>query len=342
MRLVPLIDLSGWTNGDPATRARIAADLDDGCRRVGFLEITGHGVDPAVAQAMNDAADAFFALPLEEKLRRRPPRPEVNRGYAAAGSEGLAYSIGAENPPDLFEAFNIGEEHVPDDPWHAAERHRIFAPNVWPETPATFRPALLAWFDEAKRVAQLLTEVFAVALGLPEGFFRDKTDRSTNTLRVVHYERRGPAAPVLDGQMRMGAHTDFGICTVLYADPVPGLQIVGPDGLWHDVVPAAGNLVVNIGDLTALWTNDRWRSTLHRVVPPPADLDGPFVRRSAAFFHDGNYDALVECLPTCTSADDPPRYGPVVAGEHLLAKVMAPRSFRVADATSTVGTRPVG
>ena len=136
----------------------------------------------------------------------------------------------------------------------------------------------------------------------------------------------------------MGAHTDYGIVTVLWAEPVAGLQIVGPDGEWIDVIPADDALVVNLGDLTAQWTNDHWRSTVHRVVPPTV-VAGPAVRRSAAFFLDGNWDAVVECLPTCTSADDPPRYAPVTAGQHLMAKLMGPRLLRASDAVDTSGDR---
>ncbi|HEX3089904.1 MAG TPA: 2OG-Fe(II) oxygenase family protein, partial [Ilumatobacteraceae bacterium] len=116
-----------------------------------------------------------------------------------------------------------------------------------------------------------------------------------------------------------------------------GLQIVAPDGDWIDVMPADDALVINLGDLTAQWTNDQWRSTVHRVVPP--SVSGPAVRRSAAFFLDGNWDALIECLPTCTSATDPPRYPPVTAGDHLMAKLMGPRLLRASDATDTSGNR---
>jgi isopenicillin N synthase-like dioxygenase len=137
----------------------------------------------------------------------------------------------------------------------------------------------------------------------------------------------------------MGAHTDYGIVTVLYADRVPGLQIVGPDGAWHDVMPAEQALLVNLGDLLAQWTNDRWRSTLHRVVPPAHGADGRSSRRSVAFFHDGNYDAMIECLPTCCGPENPPKYPAVRAGDHLMAKLLGPRTFTASDATSTAGDR---
>jgi isopenicillin N synthase-like dioxygenase len=170
----------------------------------------------------------------------------------------------------------------------------------------------------------------ASALDMPAGFFARHTDYSPDVLRVNWYR---PSEPALPGQQRMGAHSDYGVLTVLLADRVPGLQIVAPDGEWVGVEPEPGCFLVNLGDLLAQWTNDRWRSTLHRVVP------GGHLRRSAAFFHEANSDALVEVLPTCVTASRPARYAPVLAGEHLMAKLLGPRELRRSDATSTVGER---
>ena len=174
--------------------------------------------------------------------------------------------------------------------------------------------------------------LFRCFIGLEDGFFVDKTDHSTDTLRVNHYERSPGEPDPVAGEHRMGAHTDYGILTILYADRVPGLEIVGPDGEWHGVVPPDNAFLVNLGDLLAEWTNDRWRSTLHRVVPPPRGTQDAAVRRSIAFFHDGNHDALIECLPTCCSAENPPRYPAVVAGDHLMAKLLGPRTLTASDA----------
>jgi isopenicillin N synthase-like dioxygenase len=255
----------------------------------------------------------------------------------------LAYSLGVDGaPPDLFEAFNMGPDQWPEgDPICEAERDRIFAPNLWPSRPAGLRSALVAYFDAVRDLAHQLTGLFELALDLDPDFFENKTDHSTDTMRVNHYERRSGDPDPLPGQVRMGAHTDYGVVTVVYADAVPGLQIVGPDGGWHDVLPVEGAVLVNLGDLLAEWTNDRWRSTLHRVVPPDRRAPGRARRRSVAFFHDGNYDALVECLPTCCSAENPPKYPPMLAGDHLMAKLLGPRTLTVSDAVSTAGDRPV-
>jgi isopenicillin N synthase-like dioxygenase len=326
--LVPVVDL---------TAPDAPQLVDAACRSVGFMSIVGHDVPRAAITTMLDATDELFALPLEEKLQLRSPNPRINRGYAPKGTEGLAYSLGVDGrPPDLFEAFNIGPEHRPEGvPADRAE----FAPNVWPDRPAALRPALVAYFEEIATLARRLTGVMACALELDDDFFVDRTDHSTDTLRVIHYERPPGEPEPLPGQHRMGAHTDYGILTILFADRVPGLEIVGPEGGWHGIVPPPDGFLVNLGDLLARWTNDRWRSTMHRVVPPEPAFRGRAVRRSMAFFHDGNFDALIECLPTCSSEDNPPRYPPVIAGDHLLAKLLGPRTLTVSDAQSTAGER---
>jgi isopenicillin N synthase-like dioxygenase len=338
--LVPVIDIGGWDAGDETTRAAIVREIDAACARVGFLQIVGHGVPESLCAAIRASADEFFGLPLDEKLRYRPPSAEVNRGYAAKGTESLAYSLGVDRPPDLFEAFNITADSFPyDEQYYAAERHRVFAPNIWPERPAAMRETWNAYFSAVERLAHRLTSIFAVALGMPEDFFEDKTNRSINVLRANYYSRQ-PGEPVpAENQMRMGAHTDYGICTVLLADPVAGLQIVGPEGDWYDVLPREDGFVVNLGDALAVWTNDHWRSTLHRVVPPPAALDGSALRRSFAFFHDGNIDALIECLPTCTSGDEPPKYAPITLGDHVMGKLLGPRTLVESQSVQTIGTR---
>jgi isopenicillin N synthase-like dioxygenase len=310
--IVPLISLA-----DPDA----AAKFDDAARNVGFLQIADHGIPAEVIENMLRVSGEFFARPLNEKQRFGPPSPEVNRGYAAKGTEGLAYSVGMETPPDLFEAFNLGPSDV--DPHCALAQTLFFAENIWPDDQPAFREAIDKYFVHVRLLAHQLTDLFAVALQLPVGYFRRYTEYSTDTLRINHYQRAAAEGDPLPGQFGMGAHTDYGIVTVLYADPIPGLQILSANGDWVDVQPEPGCFLVNLGDLTAQWTNDRWRSTLHRVQPPAPGV----TRRSVAFFHDGNFDAHIECLTTCTSPANPSKYAPVTAGDHLMAKLLGPRTL---------------
>ena len=331
MSVVPVIDLQS---------AGAAAAIDDAMTTIGFFQVVGHGVDRGAIDDLLAAMDAFFALPLATKQQYRPPSPEVNNGYSAIGAESLAYSLGVEAPPDLFEAFNLGPED-PDlaDPAVAAERHRIFHPNIWPVEVPALSEAGVRYFAEARALAHRLTSVCAEGLGLGADFFEPFTTHSTDTLRLNWYHRDEGGPEPLPNQQRMGAHTDYGIVTVLYSDAVPGLEVLAPNGAWVSLVPEPDAYLINIGDLMAQWTNDRWRSTLHRVVPPPSGASGAALRRSMAFFHDGNWDAIVECLPTCCDAEHPAHYQPVRALDHLMNKLLGGRTMEAAESTDHVGDR---
>lgn len=337
--VVPIVDISPWRTGRANDRDDVARAVDHACRSTGFFEMTGHAISPRLASGLFDAIDTFFALPTATKSALTPAAPRINRGYAAPGTEALSYSIGRDEPPDLFEAFNVGPDDIAlDDPVYAAGRDGVFAPNIWPDLDG-FRGAVKRYFDAVVAQAHELTGILATALGLQIDYFESFTSHSNDVLRTIHYPATstlpGDEEPTTERGLGMGAHTDYGIVTQLLADPVPGLQILTLDGEWIDVLPHPGSLLVNLGDLLAAWTNDHWRSTLHRVLPPPAGMR----RRSAAFFHDGNPDALIECLPTCTSDADPPRYAPFVAGDHVQAKLIGPRTGTASQAVSTLDGR---
>lgn len=329
---IPSVDLAAWFHGCPSDRAAVAVELGTACETVGFVQLTGHGLPPDVVDALGAASDAFFALPDDAKMALRPPAPGVNRGYAARRSESLAYSLGQARPPDLFEAFNVGIEVPGGDP-------TFFPNNIWPDLRG-FRDAVEAYLVAVRQLAATVEDVIELALELPDDFFPPRTDRAVNVMRIIRYERAAGEPEPDEGQMRMGAHTDYGIFTLLLADPVPGLQIVGPDGDWVDVTPEPGAIVMNIGDALAVWTNDRWRSTLHRVAPPRPTSDDTALRRSWAFFHDGNIDTVVSCLPSCLAPGEQPRYAPLTIRDHLAAKVISARTSDLPTATQTVRDRP--
>jgi isopenicillin N synthase-like dioxygenase len=217
--MIPVLDIGGWESG--TDRAAIAAAFDDACREYGFLQVTGHGVDRSVIDGALDAMDDFFALPLERKVAARPASHDINRGYSPMGSEALSYSTGRESRPDLLEAFEVGPDD-PDltDPAVLVEREGagVFAANVWPDDLPGFRERIDAYFTAAGVVARRMTEVAAVALGLPVDHFVPYLTHSTETMRLNHYLRR-PGEPEPEaGQLRLGAHTDYGVLTVLYGD----------------------------------------------------------------------------------------------------------------------------
>ncbi len=315
---VPVIDISPYYGDNADAKRRLAAEVDRACRDIGFLVIAGHGVDPALIERVDRLSRAFFDLPLEEKLKVRQPASDVTRGYTPIASEALARSQGDYGTEgDLNESFMIGPVDVGDDPYYtapAAGKH--FHPNLWPERPEGLREAYEAYFRAMSALARDIMRIFALALGLEETFFDAKIDRHISRLRVRNYP--APAQPPKPGQLRAGAHADYGSLTILKTEASSGgLQVFNKNGEWVDVPIVPGTYIINLGELLARWTNDRWVATLHRVVAPPVDKLAGSRRQSLVFFHNPNYDAEIACIPTCRSADQPAKYPPTTSGEHL-------------------------
>ncbi|CAN5300454.1 2-oxoglutarate and iron-dependent oxygenase domain-containing protein [soil metagenome] len=328
---VPSIDITPYvSDGTPDERAAVAAAVDDAARTVGFMQILGHGIPAATTDGLAAALDSFFSLDLEAKKAYRTP-PQINRGYSPPKSESLSLSLGVESANrmnDFFEAFNVGAA-VGDYPDSQVELPADdYAENVWPGAPETvhFRAQVEAYFPEAARVARTMTRIFEDALGLEPGFYDRYASHSLDVLRMNNYALP-PGRIELDGDLvGMGEHTDYGIVTVLWADQVKGLQVLGRDGSWNDVSPADDALLINLGDVTGRWTNDQWMSTLHRVKPP---IVGGTIerRRSAAFFHDGDIDAVIATMPGMVDAEHPDRYPEsITVGEHIRRKLAGSRA----------------
>jgi len=318
MLTVPIIDVAAFRSPDIAARRAVARQVGEAVDAIGFLVITGHGVDPRLIADVQDVSNAFFDLPVEEKMRVVRPAPDVTRGYIPLEAESVGRSQGLDVPGDLNESLMIGPVDVPPgDPYFlgpAAGRH--FHPNLWPGQPAALRDLYEAYFRAMGGLAAELMAMFALALDLPEDFFADKIDRHISRLRVRNYP--APLVPPKPGQLRAGAHADYGSLTILRAEDKPGgLQVLNRAGDWVDVPIAPDSYVVNIGELMARWTNERWRATLHRVVNPPAEQAEASRRLSLVFFHNPNYDAPVAALPGTVAPRAAPKYPPTTSGDHL-------------------------
>ena len=338
---VPVIDIASFRMpyADAAARSEVVRQVDEAARTVGFMQVTGHGIPATTLSEFTGATDAFFALDAPAKARYRCP-PGINRGYTPPRAERLANSLGIASAADLFEAFNIGATAA-DYPDQGNLPEDVYAANVFPAEVPGFEEAVRQWFAAAAAVARTMVKIFGTALGGDPDYFGSLTDHSIDVLRMNNYTLPDPGVRLEEDQLGMGAHTDYGIVTVLWADPVPGLEILGADGGWHPVQPASGALLVNLGDALARWTNDEWISTLHRVAPPR--VNGVLTpRRSAAFFHDGNIDALIECLPGCASAGNPPKYEPVTVGEHLAGKLAGSRGGALNPSAAREAARLAG
>jgi isopenicillin N synthase-like dioxygenase len=291
---VPVIDLSG----DPRW---VADEIGAACRDLGFLTVTGHGVPEEVVERTAGVARTFFDLPDGEKstLAEGDPQPGLP-AYRPLRSESLAASLGTRTPGDLKESLDWG----PAVPGYG-----------WPSRPPELRAAFEDYFAAISALGERLRRLFARALDLPEDWFEPAFRDHSSSMRVINYPP--PEEEIEPGQLRAGAHTDYGCMTILQTEDAPGgLQVQTRAGEWLDVHPVPGSFVINLGDMMARWTNDRWLATLHRVAVPPSEREAASRRQSIVFFHDPRADAVVECIPGCGE----PRYEPATALELVHAK----------------------
>lgn len=328
MSVVPIIDISALTDGDDDAKNAVGEALDHAGREIGFFQVVNHGVAENVIDEMYRVSDEFFALPLEEKRRVQQPSPDAVRGYSSLGEQAFSYSEDVTQPRDLHEKYDVGPVDVDrTDPYFSVQNAGPhFLPNHWPDRPAGMEEIWTTYFREMNSLARRIMSGFARGLKLDPDFFADTIDKDISMLRAINYPHLD--TPPLPGQMRAGAHTDYGSLTIVRQEDAPGgLEVFTQDGDWVPVPVVAGALVVNIGDLMAQWTNDLWISTRHRVRPPKADSSGNTRRMSLVFFHQPNYDALIECLPSCLAPGEEPRYAPISSGDHLTSKFQKTISF---------------
>jgi len=325
MTSIPLIDIAPFLEGSAEGQAKVAAEIKKACEDIGFFLIKGHGVEQPTIDETYDAAAAFFRLPVEEKLKIRQPEGNIPRGYTPFKGETLSASLGKAAPADLKEMIDMGPVDVPEGEYfHGKDAGFYFHENLWPEKPEGFKDSMERYYRRMNRLANDLMAMFAHALNLPEDFFFDKLDKNISAVRVICYPEQSEAPE--PGQLRSGAHTDYGTLTILMSDKsAGGLQAQHRDGYWVDVTIEPGTYVINIGDIMQIWTNDQWVSTMHRVVNPPAEVASAARRHSVVFFHQPNYDALIETLPSCYGDDNPRRYEPVTYKEHWNHKWNASR-----------------
>ncbi len=315
----PVFDLSSFEQAAPEGRAEMARHVDAICRQSGFLAVTGHGVSQTVIDSVWSAARQFFDLPPERKMAAGAPFPGYPYGYLGPGLEALAKSRQADSPPDLKESFNGGPLSVPPGLTDSEALSFCYAATIWPDAPKDFRAAWEAYYSAMQDLAARIMTVFGEALGLGGGFFAPFIGQPISALRALNYPELQVPPPA--GQLRAGAHTDYGSLTILLPEPgSKGLEIMTPEGAWREVPPVDGAFVINIGDLMALWTNDRWVSTLHRVVNVAPEDGGLKRRQSLAFFHQPDWFAEIACLPSCLRQGEAPRHEPVLSGPYLMGK----------------------
>ena len=304
---IPLIDVSGFLAGTPGAAEKAAAELAWAFENVGFYYLAGHGVPRPLIEAQYEQAARFHAMPIEEKLKVKVNEHTI--GYMPIAKEPPPNAAAQGKKPSQNEAFFLRRDRAADDPNVLAGR-RFHVQNQWPADLPGFREQTLKYMSTMEALCQKLVRLYALALNLPADHF----DACFKIPHMILRQSRYPQIDAADDKIAsLVPHTDSGFMTLLPPNKVQGLSINLPNGEWVDAPYVEDAFVVNGGDILHRWTNERFLSTPHRV----RNVSGT-VRYAIPFFCDPDHDTVIECLPTCQSVDNPPKYPPITMGDYAL------------------------
>lgn len=309
--IIPIIDVSSLSRPGPdAELSEVVEQISAACRDWGFFQVVDHGIAADLIERVWVETRHFFSLPRDEKLAlaRTAENP---RGYYDREL--------TKNVRDLKEVFDFGylaHPELPDD--HPENRAAVDGSNQWPRSLKSFKPTMMEYFQACEGLGKRIFEGFCLGLGLPRDYLHRHLERHTSFVRLNYYPLEDPldladSEGVTElGDLALGHHTDAGALTILLQDDVGGLQVFDGED-WLDVDPLEGALVINIGDMTQVWSNDRYRAALHRVRPMTGHA-----RLSVPFFYNPSYET--DCTPLPAVGGETPRYRPINWGEFRRAR----------------------
>jgi isopenicillin N synthase-like dioxygenase len=297
-RPLPVMDLGPYFAGETGALESLAAKWREACEGLGFLCLVNHGLPQAEIDKMEAAARRFHALPDAEKLKIKVNRHQ--RGFIPGKATILTHSTYSENKKlDSVECFVVATDFPEDDPNVIAGK-QFYSQNQWPQNLPGFREDVERYMAEVVTLCNRLLPVWAASLDLDPGFFEPYFKNGYNYFRIAKYPKQPDAG---DDDQGLGSHADTGFMTFLPPAREAGLQVLDTDDTWFWPDVPEGAIILNIGWFLSRWTNDRFRATPHRVAPPRNED-----RYSFACFVNTSLDSEVECLPTCTGPDNPPKY----------------------------------
>jgi isopenicillin N synthase-like dioxygenase len=306
---IPLIDIEGTFGDDLERKKAVAWEIHKACVDTGFFYVINHGIPQEVLDDHLAMAAQFFDLPLEDKMKIDSKFQHSTRGYEPMAAQ----TLDEGSPPDLKEGYMSSVDAGPD---HRYTKLAVpgTGPNQWPDALPDFRLAYEAYTARALDLGRHLARLVALSLELPETYFDAGLAEPLHYTRILKYPPMPKDAKA--NQLGAGAHTDWGLLTLLHQDDVGGLEVRNADGQWIAAPPVRGAYIVNLGEMFPVITNDRYKATMHRVLNNHSDR----VRYSSPVFCDPEYFYRVECAPTILAHDGFAKYPPMTAGEHLRAQ----------------------
>jgi isopenicillin N synthase-like dioxygenase len=302
METIPVVDLAGFLSNDEEKKQAFVNALGKAYETVGFVSVKNHGIPDELIQELYDEVQHFFSLPLQKKRAYEITGLAGQRGYTSFGKE---HAKGSE-APDLKEFFQFGQTAE-----NAAAGE--YPENIDVKEIPAFKNTLYKVYRYFERSGACLLRAIALYLHLPGDYFEKYIKDGNSILRCIHYP---PITQEPKSAIRSEQHEDINLITLLVGASADGLQILTRQGDWVNVTSLPGQIVVNVGDMLQRLTNNRLRSTTHRVVNPPREL-WHTSRFSMPFFLHPRSEMSLACLEKCIDADHPKAYENITAGEYL-------------------------
>lgn len=301
---IPSLDLHDFTQGDPAKRQKFVNDLGRAYENIGFVAIKNHGLSDDLTKKLYASIQQFFQLPEEVKKKYEKPELFGQRGYISKGKERAK----GRNTGDLKEFFHVGQPEQRMQPDYPA--------NIWPDEAPDMKKYASEAFDTLQNAGVQMLRAISLYLGLDEKYFDDKVITGNSILRPIHYFPIENPDEIPADAVRAAEHGDINLITLLMGASADGLQVLRRDGQWIPITALPDQIVVNVGDMLERHTNNKLKSTIHRVVNPPRELMGTS-RFSIPFFMHPVSDMDLTCLPNCVDEAHPKAFEDITAGAFL-------------------------
>ncbi|MBW4891815.1 isopenicillin N synthase family oxygenase [Mucilaginibacter sp. HMF5004] len=304
---IPRLDLNNYLNGSEADRKKFSEDIGKAFNETGFITVTNHGLSKQLMDELYVQVKEIFAQPEAVKLKYEVPELAGQRGYTSKGKE----TAKGFKVPDLKEFWQIGQTVTDGDPVKDEYPENLYVTEL-----PKFNQITTEVYQKLEAAGKSLLRAIAVYLELPENYFDDKIHNGNSILRGLHYFPIEDPDALPPDAVRAGAHEDINLITLLIGASADGLEVLTREGKWYPVTAQGEDVVVNVGDMLQRLTNNKLKSTTHRVVNPPRELMKNS-RYSVPFFLHPRSDMDLTCLPSCIDAEHPKAYDDTTAGEYL-------------------------
>jgi len=304
---IPRLDLTDYVNGNDRQRKQFSDEIGKAFTETGFVTITNHGLDKKLIDKLYAAIKELFAMPDAVKEKYEIPGLAGQRGYTGKEKE----TAKGFKAPDLKEFWQIGQTVTGDD-----RLKKEYPENIKVDEVPDFNATTLDVYKKLEWAGIHLLRAISVYLGLPENYFDDNVHNGNSILRTLHYFPITDPDALPDDAVRAGAHEDINLITLLIGASADGLELLTRENEWFPVKAFGEDLVVNVGDMLQRLTNNKLKSTTHRVVNPPPELM-KFSRFSVPFFLHPKSGMDLSCLPSCIDGAHPKQYDDITAGAYL-------------------------